>query len=373
MILFVTLREDYTVGPNRADSAAGREADIRHYPFLTRTLLRLWREGRLDNVKHVWVEPVYGFVGRVVYLDGRVRMIYQGDHGACSSAARRVANDKGHTKAILRSLGVATVRGIEVAMPWWAEALDAGVGNRGTLTVADAVERLRAEFTYPVVVKPGGGSLGRGVHRAGGEAELATVFARFEERRVRIAIVEETIDMPEYRIVVHDDALVAAYRRTPPTVLGDGRRTAARLLEDRLGDLAARNRHVHLDPADPRVAETLAQQGYGLGDRIPAGTPVRLLPVANLSAGGDVQDVTGHLHPRWAELARHVARAFALPLCGLDLFCDDITSPDARHAVLEVNAVPGLDHFASAGPSQRRISDDLHARILNTPPPAHGR
>jgi hypothetical protein len=36
------------------------------------------------------------------------------------------------------------------------------------------------------------------------------------------------------------------------------------------------------------------------------------------------------------------------------------------YSVIEVNATPGLDHYASSGVEQSRIVDQLYTKVLNT-------
>jgi glutathione synthase/RimK-type ligase-like ATP-grasp enzyme len=90
--------------------------------------------------------------------------------------------------------------------------------------------------------------------------------------------------------------------------------------------------------------------------------------ISNLSAGGTADDVTDRVARRWRELGRDVAESFGLAFCGVDLACADIASEDADHSILEVNATPGLDHYAAVGERQERLVRDLYALVLNAAP-----
>jgi D-alanine-D-alanine ligase-like ATP-grasp enzyme len=50
--------------------------------------------------------------------------------------------------------------------------------------------------------------------------------------------------------------------------------------------------------------------------------------------------VTDRLHPALAEVAIRAARAIDIPVVGLDLLVDSVTSPD--YVMIEANEQPGL-------------------------------
>ena len=56
-----------------------------------------------------------------------------------------------------------------------------------------------------------------------------------------------------------------------------------------------------------------------------------------------------------------------LRLSGLDLACQDISGSRLSPLVLEINAAPGLDHYALTGENQRIIVDNFYAKIFNSP------
>ncbi len=72
--------------------------------------------------------------------------------------------------------------------------------------------------------------------------------------------------------------------------------------------------------------------------------------------------------PAIATTASTIANNFNLRLCGVDLACADITDPDSDYSVLEVNASPGLDHYAASGAKQHQIVRDLYTKVFNALP-----
>jgi D-alanine-D-alanine ligase-like ATP-grasp enzyme len=338
-----------------------------HYPFPTRTLLELHAAGELPRVREVEVEPEYGYAVRIVYGGGSVRMVYGNDLGLNSAAAAEVVHDKGHTKTFLIAHGIACPRGAAFLLPWWADEI-AGRAPGPARTTSEAAAFAESELGLPVYVKQVRGSGGRGVCRCESADQVESAVRDLAERRARVALVEEAVDLPDFRIVVARGELVAAYERVPLTVVGDGEATIAQLLgrvqsEPRTGGLAGRR-----PPDDERVAARLARAGLDLQSIPSAGESVRLLDVSNLSAGGTGRDVTSSLARRWLELAVETAGIFGLDFCGVDLACADAESADGSYAVLEVNKSPGLEHYAAIGPEQLRAAREFYARVIGAPP-----
>lgn len=345
-----------------------------HFPYVTRSLLRLFNEGRLSNVKDVIVEPNYGYTARIEYNDGSYRITYGNDLGLNPGASEDLAKDKGFTKFMLRSIGVNCPKGDEFILPWWEEVIRPGQemrGNTDIKTADQAFDYIHKGLQYPVYVKPINGSKGGDVYRVESDDELSRTLEMYEDKKYRLAVVEEAVQMPDYRVVVLDGKLISAYQRIPLAVVGNGidsTETLITQLQERYFD---EGRDTKLDAHDPRIISHLGKIGLGL-DYIPAeNESLTLASISNLSAGGTSRDVTTEISPVWVELAAKVARNFNLRLCGVDLACDDITSGNSDYSVIEVNSAPGLDHFASSGEAQRLIVDDLYTRVLNVPMPKY--
>lgn len=344
-----------------------------HYPYVTRSLLRLYEAGALENVAGIDVEPYYGYVSRISYDNGTHRITYGNDLGLNTAASSDLAKDKGHSKFMLRTIGVNCPKGDEFLLPWWTERIKPSQAARGNveLRTSDMADNyIQAELGYPVYTKPVDGSKGGDVFKVHSPEELEDVMGIFDEKKVRVAIVEEPINMPDYRVVTLDGELISAYRRIPLAVTGNGQASIRELLDRLQARYEEEGRDTRLNPNDYRIVTHLGKIGLNVESVLPEGHEQELVPVSNLSAGGTSEDVTGILHTRWSELAAYVASNFNLRLCGVDLACDDVTDPDAQYSVLEVNAAPGLDHYAAAGETQRQLVDSLYTRVFNALPNA---
>ena len=160
-------------------------------------------------------------------------------------------------------------------------------------------------------------------------------------------IVERYMPGQDFRLLVVGDALVAAARRDPPQVIGDGVHSIKDLVDQ-----------INLDPLrgdghataltkirlDEIALATLVKQNLTI-DSIPIqGARVVLRNNANLSTGGSATDVTEDVHPDLATSAVTAAKMVGLDICGVDVVCEDIYRPfeDQGGGVVEVNAAPGL-------------------------------
>ncbi len=341
-----------------------------YYPYVTRSLVRLFNEGRLDNIKKLDVEPDYGYVSRIEYNDGTFRVTYGNDLGLNTGASEDLAKDKGHTKFLLRAIGVECPKGEEFLLPWWDETIRPSQEQRGNNNIKSsdqAYEYIDKNLEYPVYVKPVSGSKGSDVYKVDSPKELDEVLSMYNEKKVRVAVIEEAINMPDYRIVVLDGQLISAYQRIPLAVTGNGKDNTEALINELQKEYIKEGRDTMLDAHEPRIIKHLGKIGIGL-DYIPQyNEKLTLASISNLSAGGKSFDVSKTINPKWVELAAKISNNFNLRLCGVDLACSDISSNESPYSVLEVNSSPGLDHYASSGEEQRQIVDDLYVKVLNVP------
>lgn len=256
------------------------------------------------------------------------RRIQAAEIDATSAIAEAIAQDKELSKRLLHSAGVPVPSGRAVrdADDAWAAAQDIGL---------------------PVVVKPLDGNQGKGVTvNILNEAQLRAAYAVATEFRDTV-LVERYMPGNDFRLLVVGDKLVAAARRDPPKVVGDGVHTVAQLVDmvnadPRRGDGHATS--LTKIRFDDIARSCLRSQGFE-EDTIPEkGQRVNLRNNANLSTGGSATDVTDDVHPDVAARAVTAAHMVGLHICGVDLVCDSILRPieEQGGGVVEVNAAPGL-------------------------------
>jgi cyanophycin synthetase len=178
---------------------------------------------------------------------------------------------------------------------------------------------------YPVVTKPMSGNRGRGVSaNLKNDAELRVGFQRAAAIN-KTVLVEDFIVGEDYRVLVIDGECVAAVKRVPPSVVGDGTLSVRRLI-----DKANANRFrpdglpriLSPLPDDDEAKRIMAKSGWDLSSVPPEGTRVYLRSVAN---GGSTEDVTASIHPDNAMAAVRAAQVLGVDVAGADFISPDIT------------------------------------------------
>lgn len=272
----------------------------------------------------------------------KTRRIRAAETDATSTIAEDIAQDKELTRQLLKEAGIPVPSGEPVAS-------------------ADEAWEVAQELGLPVVVKPRDGNQGRGVAThlmTEQQVRGAYQAARAEGAEV---VVERHIMGNDYRLLVVGDRLIAASRREPPKVIGDGVHTIAQLVEKINAD-PRRGDHHGTVLSRIRLNEialaTLADQGY-TSDNIPApGAVVIIRRNGNLSTGGTATDVTELVHAEVAKRAIEAVRVIGLDIAGVDVVAADIRRPlEAQGgALIEVNAAPGLRmHLAPSEGSPRSV------------------
>ena len=279
------------------------------------------------------------------------RRIQAAEVDSTSGVAESIAQDKELTKQLLNAAGVPVPLGRPVGDvdDAWAAAQEIGL---------------------PVVVKPQDGNQGKGVTvNITTREQLAAAHA--SAAHYGEVMVEKFLPGFDFRMLVVGDKLVAAARRDPPQVIGDGTSSVRQLIDVVNQDPRRGEGHstsltkIRLD--DIAIGRLEAQ---GLTpDSVPArGQRVVLRSNANLSTGGSATDVTDTVHPEVAARAVDAAQMVGLHICGVDLVCENVIRPlEEQHGgVVEVNAAPGLrmhisPSFGRGRPVGEAVMDTLYA------------
>jgi cyanophycin synthetase len=266
-----------------------------------------------------------------------------------SAIAEYIAQDKDLTRALLSSIGVPVPEG------------------RPVESAEDAVEAAE-DIGYPVVIKPQYGNQGRGV--ATNLQDKEAVIAAFQAAREEGSsiICEKHAPGDDYRLLIIGGKLVAAARREPAHVIGDGQHTIKELIHIVNQDPRRGEDHATCLSKIPLDAISLAvvtEQGYTPQSIPEAGVRVLIRRNANLSTGGTATDVTDNVHPEVINRAIEAARIIGLDIAGVDIVATDINRPmEGQGAVVvEVNAAPGLRmHLEPSAGTPR----DVGAAIVET-------
>ena len=245
-----------------------------------------------------------------------------------SAIGVEIADDKKRTKDLLARMGIPVPKGY--AVETLSEALEA----------ADAIG-------YPVTVKPISGNHGRGITtNILTPDDLETSFQNAKEFSDEF-IVEKFLSGADYRMLVINGKFIAAARRDPASIVGDGKSTIRELIDK-----------INLDPnrgfghekiltrikIDNMTERLLKQKQLTLQSVIPKDEKLYIKSTANLSAGGIAIDVTDEVHPMTKAITERISHIIGLNVIGIDLIMNDHRIPlsNDNGGIIEVNAAPGF-------------------------------
>ncbi|RJG02866.1 cyanophycin synthetase [Noviherbaspirillum sedimenti] len=281
----------------------------------------------------------------------RQRRIQAAETDATSAIAESIAQDKELTKTLLAAAGVPVPHG-RIA------------------TSADDAWAAACEIGLPVVIKPRDGNQGKGVTvNINSREEIDAAYTAAEAYRDDI-LVERYLPGNDFRLLVIGDKLIAAARRDPPLVIGDGTHTVRELVDIVNSDPRRGSGHATSLTKirfDDIALARLALQGLDANSVPARGQRVLLRNNANLSTGGTATDVTDDVHPDVAACAVAAAQMVGLDICGVDLVCDSVLMPveEQRGGIVEVNAAPGLRmHLSPSYGKGRAVGEAIIAEMF---------
>jgi cyanophycin synthetase len=279
------------------------------------------------------------------------RRIQAAETDRTSAVAESIAQDKELTKTLLLSAGVPvpTGRPVANAEDAWAAACEIGGA---------------------VVVKPQDGNQGKGVTvnlttRKQVETAYAAAFKISDA-----VLVERYLTGHDHRMLVVGNKLVAAARREPPMVVGDGMHTVRELVDQVNSDPRRGVGHATSLTRirfDDIALARLAEDGLTADSIPPKGKRVILRNNANLSTGGTATDVTDDVHPDFAARAIAAAQMVGLDIAGVDIVCNNVLRPleEQGGGIVELNAAPGLRmHLQPSFGKGRAVGEAIVANMF---------
>ena len=277
------------------------------------------------------------------------RRIQAAEVDTTSAVAESIAQDKDLTKTLLRAAGVPVPLGRPASDvdDAWAAALEIGL---------------------PVVVKPQDGNQGKGVTvNITSREQLELAYKAAVE--IGEVLVEKFLPGNDFRLLVVGDKLVAAARRDPPQVIGDGVHSVRQLVD--MVNADPRRGTGHSTSLTKIRFDDIAIARLSLQNLVPDSVPTKgqrviLRNNANLSTGGTATDVTDDVHPEVAARAVAAAQMVGMHICGVDVVCESVLRPlEEQHGgIVEVNAAPGLRmHLAPSYGKGRQVGEAMISHL----------
>lgn len=268
-----------------------------------------------------------------------------------SSIGVELAGDKEDTKDILEHANIKIPRGVIV--------------NEFAMLESEC-----NKIGFPLVIKPIDGNHGRGITTNIDSLEKAIAAFHAAQKISENVIIEKHIEGDDFRLLVIDFKLVAAAKRTPANVIGDGKTSIKKLIDELNKNPKRGYGHeniltkISIDASTKKILKT---RDLKLSSVLPEGEQLFLKDTANLSTGGTAEDVTDIVHPDNVAMAERIARLIDLDICGIDIISEKISDrlSDNGGAVLEVNAGPGFRmHLAPSFGTPRNVAEPVIEKLF---------
>ena len=263
--------------------------------------------------------------------------------GRTPHIAVELACDKDETNKILTSLGLPAPR---------QELVNSQVNAIKAATKLGGL----------VVTKPYNGNHGRGITIGiSGDDAVREGYAAAREHSSSV-IVETYMPGDDHRLLVVNGELVAATKRTPGHVTGDGKKTVAELVDIVNQDPRRGIGHEKVLTQlilDNQADQMLERVNYTSASIPKEGEVVYLRSTANLSTGGTATDVTDIIHPDNRDMAVRAIRAIGLDVGGVDFITTNIAESykSIGGGICEINAAPGFRmHVAPSEGTPRDVA-----------------
>ncbi|GFP77365.1 cyanophycin synthetase [Clostridium fungisolvens] len=265
---------------------------------------------------------------------GRVIAAALGDSTRCIGAD--IACDKMLTKQLLK-----------------AQFIPVAIGEKVFNTI-DLLQKAD-DIGYPVVLKPQFGNKGKGVILNITDQKSLLKAYKAINSDYKDIIIEKYVKGEDYRVCVVNNKVIAAAKRLPPFVIGDGSANIKDLIRNLNSD--PRRGEKHEKPLtkvkmDECLISCIKKQGFNISSIPVKGERVFLRENANLSTGGISIDCTDEICEENIKLCIRVAKTIGLDICGIDICTEDISEPiSGKGIIVEVNAAPGIrmHHYPTFG------------------------
>ena len=268
-----------------------------------------------------------------------------------SHKAFAIARNKHASKALFREL--------DIPAP-------AGLTFHNAIEERAALERFLDQYA-PVVCKPLDAAEGDGIRMNIYTFQEVAEHWEALHQRYQPMMLEQQVKGEDLRIHIIDGEPVAACRRIPAEVIGNGTSTIAQLIEQKNIEVTRINPDNGID-IDQQLHKLLASQDLNLETVVEAERRVALKTIANMSQGARAVDVTHSFHPDYAKWAARVAEALETRFVSLDVITTDHTAPPAENAVaLEINGESAWVHHTFSEGKQHPMAHMILKALFHMP------
>jgi D-alanine-D-alanine ligase-like ATP-grasp enzyme len=316
--------------------------------------------GKKEKI-NIDIESHWGCVGSITKNNGTKTYFRGTSFDLNGLGSTKIAKDKGYAAYFLKQAGYNVIGGETFYSYDFAKALKNKNNPNSAYYYAEKIG-------FPVVVKPNSSTQGKLVCVCHNKKTFTNAVKKICKID-RVFLVQPLTSGRDYRILVLDNEVLSAYERTPFCVIGNGHSTIDKLIDEKIEQYSKNNRPINIKKDDFRIDDLLKRHKISRSKILPVGKYLSLLDNCNLSSGGDAHDVLDEIDPTYKKLAIDITREMGLRYSGIDLLVqNDIRKPlDQKkntYSIIEINAAPGVNHYAKSGRRQMKIVYDIYKKIL---------
>jgi D-alanine-D-alanine ligase-like ATP-grasp enzyme len=325
-------------------------------PLISEILKKLEKEAGVKII----LEPEFGFSGQIVLKDNRKRYFRGTSIDINTLGASDIAKDKDYAAYFMKKMGYPVTESYKFYSDKWAKTIKSDKD-------IDKGYQKAQNLSFPVILKPNDGSQGRFVTKVYNKNEYYKIAKEIFKKH-NVMLLQKVAQGKDYRIVILDGKVISAYERIPLSITGNGKNTVKKLLDLKQKSFIKTGRDTQIDMDDQRIKMKLKREGLSFDSVIDKDKKIFLLDNANLSSGGDAIDVTEWIGDGFKNIAIKLSRDMNLRFSGVDIMTEDSIDSNnpKKYVVLEINAAPGLDHYAFLGSKQKKIVHDLYKKVLQS-------
>ena len=289
-------------------------------------------------------------------------IIYSISSSQDSKIAKEIQRDKWSSNLVIQKLGL--------PLPSW-EIIDSFT----------EIENVWKHFEKPVVIKPTGLTGGSGVSVGINTIEEAKEAYKYAKEMIDSKLrkdwqtkvmMQEQVSGEDYRLLVIDGHLEVVTKRIPAFVIGNGKDTIAKLIEDTnkdpKRDITSPAHTLKPIEIDQPLKAYLKAQGLDLSSIPQKEQKIAVRKVASMSQGGITEDFTDKVGPEIKSIVESIATSIHAFALGVDIMCKDISKPltTDNGAILEINTMPEayLNLFPVIGIDRGYVADTYIKKLL---------
>lgn len=242
-----------------------------------------------------------------------------------SAVARKICNNKNHTKYLLEQNNFPIPKGEKIHS-------------------LNELKKIFKKIKKPIVIKPISEMWGKGITTNIKTLQEATsAYKIASKHKGDYVIMEEYVQGEDHRILFIGGKFIAALKRTPPQITGNGRSTIKQLINKKNTQRKG-NKSVKPVLIDDTVRIFLKKQGLSLESILPKEKKINIRMTGNICSGGTSENVTEKVHPSIIKIGKEIISLLDLEIGGIDIITTDISKSlhETKGKISEVNQNPDI-------------------------------